>query len=129
LNVVVLDESTKGNGLPPPVDLRTIHPFPVKTSTIRNEVALMKFNRSFPNMSLDRRSFLTKAIGAAGVSAAGYLNLAAADPPSEKGANFLKEVAENERVARSRDAKPMIGVGDKLKITKVETIFVGALGH
>jgi galactonate dehydratase len=75
-------------------------------------------------MPLDRRSFLTKAIGAAGVSAAGCLKLGAADPPSDKGADYLREVAENERVARSKDAKPTIGLGDKLKITKVETIFV-----
>jgi galactonate dehydratase len=87
----------------------------------------MKFTRPFFGSPLDRRSFLTKAIGAAGVSAAGYLNLAAADAPptrDPKGASFLKEVEENERIARSKDAKPMIGVGDKLKITKVETIFV-----
>jgi galactonate dehydratase len=75
-------------------------------------------------MPLDRRSFLTKAIGAAGVSAAGCLKVAAADPSSDKGADYLREVAENERVARSKDAKPTIGLGDKLKITKVETIFV-----
>ena len=66
-------------------------------------------------MPLDRRSFLTKTIGAAGVSATGCLKLAAADPPSDKGADFLREVAENERVARSKDAKPTIGLGDKLK--------------
>ena len=84
----------------------------------------MKSTRRFSHVPLDRRSFLTKAIGAAGVSAAGYLNLPAAEPPPDKGADFLKEAAESERVARSKDAQPMIGVGDKLKITKVETIFV-----
>ena len=75
---------------------------------------------------LDRRSFLTKAIGAAGVSAAGAWRLTAAEPPPQRdpGAAYLKEVEENERLARSKDARPMIGVGDKLKITKVETIFV-----
>lgn len=84
----------------------------------------MKSTRSFCNTPLDRRSLLTKAIGAAGVSAAGYFNLAAAEPSSEKGAKLLKEVAENERISRSKDAKPMIGLGDKLKITKVETFLV-----
>ena len=84
----------------------------------------MKSARRFSHTPLDRRSFLTKAIGAAGVSAAGYLNLRAAEPTPDKGADFLKEAAESERVARSKDAQPMIGVGDKLKITKVETIFV-----
>src|SRR6188508_2586088 len=87
----------------------------------------MNSTRLFSGTPLDRRSFLTKAIGAAGVSAAGYLNLAGADASAvrdPKGASFLKEVEENERLARSKDARPMIGVGDKLKITKVETIFV-----
>src|SRR5262245_48693807 len=85
----------------------------------------MKSNRPIPSSFLDRRSFLAKAVGAAGVSAAGCLKLAAADAPrDDKGASYLKEVAENERIARSKDAKPMIGIGDKLKITKVETIFV-----
>jgi len=76
--------------------------------------------------SLDRRSFLTKAIGAAGVSAAGAWHLAAAEPPGQTppATDYLKELDENERNLRSKDAKPMIGIGDKLKITKVETIFV-----
>src|SRR6266581_1063404 len=76
----------------------------------------------FPKRSLDRRSFLTKAIGVAGASAA-VLRLAAADPPPprDSGADYLKELEENERKVRSNDAKPMIGIGDKLKITKVET--------
>src|SRR6266581_3790725 len=79
----------------------------------------------FPKRSLDRRSFLTKAIGVAGASAA-VLRLAAADPPPprDSGEDYLKELEENERKIRSKDAKPMIGVGDKLKITKVETLLV-----
>src|SRR5437879_12533067 len=79
----------------------------------------------FPKRSLDRRSFLTKAIGAAGAAGAA-LRLAAADPPPprDSGADYLKELEENERKIRGKDAKPMIGLGDKLKITKVETIFV-----
>ena len=63
----------------------------------------MKSTRPFSNRPLDRRSFLAKAIGAAGVSTAGYLNLVAADVPTVRdptGAKFLKEVEENERVAR-----------------------------
>jgi galactonate dehydratase len=54
----------------------------------------------------------------------GGWSLAAAEPASDKGAAYLREVAENERVARSKDARATIGIGDKLKITKVETIFV-----
>jgi galactonate dehydratase len=81
----------------------------------------------FPNPSLDRRSFLTKAIGAAGLSATASLNLIAAEAPSkrdEKGAGFLKEAQERERAVRSSDARPMVGVGDKFKITKLETFMV-----
>src|SRR6185503_18120072 len=76
--------------------------------------------------SLDRRSFLTKALGAAGASTVGALQLAAADAPTKAAVtdDYLKEVEENERKVRSKDAKPMIGVGDKLKITKVETFMV-----
>src|ERR1041385_3351878 len=71
---------------------------------------------------LDRRSFVTKAIGIAGLSAATCLNLSAAEKPTtDTGTDYLKELEENERRARSKDIKPMIGVGDKLKITKVET--------
>jgi galactonate dehydratase len=75
-------------------------------------------------MAMDRRSFLTKAIGTAGISAASCFKLAAADPASDEGARYLREIADNERIARSKDAKPTIGIGDKLKITKVETLFV-----
>jgi galactonate dehydratase len=85
----------------------------------------MKSNPAFLNQSLHRRSFLTKAIGAAGASAAAAWHLTAADPPPrDSGEDYLKELEENERKLRSKDAKPMIGIGDKLKITKVETIFV-----
>src|SRR5438045_2865259 len=92
----------------------------------RSEVDRMNPFHPFPNHSLDRRSFLTKAIGAAGASAAGAWRLTAAEPPPQPatGADYLKELEENERKLRSKDAKPMIGIGDKIKITKVETIFV-----
>src|SRR5437762_1964419 len=82
----------------------------------------MKPNNPFLNRSLARRAFLTKAMGAAGSAAT--LRLNAAEPPTDSGADYLKELEENERKIRSKDAKPMIGLGDKLKITKVETIFV-----
>src|SRR4030095_12240775 len=86
----------------------------------------MKVLHTLRQTSLDRRSFLTKALGAAGASTVGALHLAAADAPTKSatGDDYLKEVEENERRARSKDAKPMIGVGDKLKITKVETFLV-----
>jgi len=84
----------------------------------------MKPTPTFPRTALDRRAFLTKAIAAAGVSTAAALKLAAADAPSKSGDDYLKEVEENERRSRSKDAKPMIGLGDKLKITKVETFLV-----
>ena len=82
--------------------------------------------------TLDRRAFLTKAIGAAGASAAACLNLDAADAlpkPDDKGARFLKELEENERLARSKDAKPMIGVGDKLKIMVAQELVVSVAGE
>jgi len=83
-------------------------------------------NPDYPNRSLDRRCFLAKALGTAGVAAAGAWRLTAAElpPPTDSGADYLKELEENERKSRSKDAKPVIGVGDKLKITKVETVFV-----
>jgi len=82
-------------------------------------------NPDYPNRSLDRRSFLAKALGTAGVAAAGAWRLTAAElpPPTDSGADYLKELEENERKSRSKDAKPVIGVGDKLKITKIETVF------
>src|SRR5437867_1490758 len=76
------------------------------------------------NPSLDRRSFLARTLGAAGAAAAARLNLTAADALPNRaadGTDYLKEIEENERKVRSNDAKPMIGIGDKLKITKVET--------
>src|SRR5713101_5438348 len=82
----------------------------------------MKPNNPFLNRSLARRAFLAKAMGAAGSAAALQLN--AAEPPTDSGADYLKELEENERKIRSKDAKPTIGIGDKLKITKVETLFV-----
>src|SRR5215470_13614283 len=89
-----------------------------------SEVDPMKSSHSFSNR-LDRRSFLTKAIGAAGASAAGAWHLSAAEPPpTAPAADYLKELEENERKVRGKDAKPMIGIGDKLKITKVETFLV-----
>jgi len=75
---------------------------------------------------LARRAFL-KTVGVAGASAASYLGLAAGQTPpvaGAKGAQYLREVEENERLARSKDARPMIGIGDKLKIIKVETFLV-----
>src|SRR5216683_3674555 len=90
-----------------------------------NEAPFMNSDSFFSNPRLARRSFLTKTLGAAGASAAGALRLAAADPPPrDSGADYLKELEENERKTRSKDAKPMIGVGDKIKITKVETLLV-----
>jgi galactonate dehydratase len=83
----------------------------------------MKPIRSFSTRPLDRRSFLTKAIGAA-TFAASSSGLSAADAPDDRGARYLKEVEENERLSRSKDAKPMIGIGDKLKVTKLETFLV-----
>jgi len=82
-------------------------------------------NSSSVSTRLDRRAFLANALAAAGASSAWHL--AAAEPPSaaqDKGDRYLREVAENERLARSKDLAPMIGVGDKLKITKVETFLV-----
>lgn len=82
----------------------------------------MKTDKSIFDRSLARRAFLGKAIGAGGVAAAAALRSTAAD--ADQGAEYLKDVEENERKARSNDAKASIGLGDKLKITKVETIFV-----
>ena len=79
----------------------------------------MKPTPTFPRTALDRRAFLATAF-AAGASTAAALKLSAADA----GEDYLKEVEENERKSRSKDAKPMIGIGDKLKITKVETFLV-----
>src|SRR5437667_6905245 len=84
----------------------------------------MKRASGYFNPPLDRRRFLARALGAAGASAAAALNLAGAEGPPKRddsGADYLKELEENERKVRSNDAKPMIGIGDKLKITKVET--------
>src|SRR5438874_8722871 len=82
----------------------------------------MKANNPFLNRSLARRAFLAKAMGAAGSAAA--LHLKAAEPPRDSGEDYLKELQENERKARSKDAKAIIGAGDKLKITNVETFLV-----
>src|SRR4029078_5592362 len=87
--------------------------------SIKEQTRLLSM-KSIPRDFLDRRSFFTKTLGIAGASAAGALGLRAADP----GDDYLKEVEENERKARSKDSKATIGIGDKLKITKVETIFV-----
>src|SRR6185369_1882705 len=84
----------------------------------------MKPTHTFPFGVLDRRSFLTKTIAAAGASTVAALKLSAADPPLKSGDDYLKEIEENERKLRSKDAQPMIGVGDKLKITKVEPFLV-----
>src|SRR6266498_3037341 len=95
-------------------------------SNHRSEVPAMNLLHTLRQTSLDRRSFLTKALGAAGASTVGALQLAAADAATKPGVvdDYLKEIEENERKLRSKDAKPMIGVSDKLKITKVETFMV-----
>src|SRR5256884_1554241 len=82
----------------------------------------MNANNPFFNRSLARRAFLAKAMSAAGSAAA--LHLEAAEPPTDSGADYLKELEENERKSRSKDAKTTIGIGDKLKITRVETFMV-----
>jgi galactonate dehydratase len=73
------------------------------------------------NSNFDRRSFLTRAFGVAGAAATAPLALTAAE---DRGARFLREAAENERLARSKDGKPVIATGDKLKVTKLETFLV-----
>ena len=90
------------------------------------ELLAMKPITPLPAHSIDRRAFLAKAIAASGVSTVAALNLAAADAPTKAGSgdDYLKELEEEERTRRSKDAKPMIGVGGKLKITKVETFLV-----
>ncbi len=63
---------------------------------------------------LDRRAFLASAIGVAGASAGALLTAAGED----------RADSSNEPSAtapRTKAATPAIGVGDKLKITKVET--------
>ena len=86
----------------------------------------MKQNRAGLNKTLNRRSFLATTIGIAGASSVTYAHLTAAEATKagDKGAQFLKEVEANERLARSKDIEPMIGMGDRLKITKVETFLV-----
>src|SRR5213594_677002 len=80
-----------------------------------SEVPAMKLLHTLRQTSLDRRSFLTKALSAAGAYTIGAIQLAAADAPTKPGAvdDYLKEIEDNERKLRSKDAKPMIGVGDK----------------
>lgn len=78
----------------------------------------------FRGLPLDRRALLTRIFGAAGASAAATLPLTAADKLEDAGAKFLRENEEREKAVRGRDIQPMVGVGDKLKITKVETLFV-----
>src|SRR6266516_4281364 len=81
----------------------------------------MSSDLRFGKAPLARRSFLSKAI--AGATAAGAFRLRGAEP-ADAGADYLKELEENERKNRSKDAKATIGIGDKLKITKVETFLV-----
>jgi galactonate dehydratase len=71
---------------------------------------------------MDRRAFFARTL--AGAGAAAVAGAATSAFAAEPGATYLKEVDENERLARSKDAAPMVGVGDKLKITKLETLFV-----
>ncbi|HXJ56867.1 MAG TPA: galactonate dehydratase [Verrucomicrobiae bacterium] len=70
-----------------------------------------------------RRGFLARTLGAAAVTSA-LGQLPAAEPPASPGARYLAEIAENERLARSKDAAGIVGIGDKIKITKVETFLV-----
>src|SRR5262245_61357967 len=86
----------------------------------------MKQSRADLKNTLNRRAFLARAMAVAGASAVTYADLSAAEAPKagDKGAQFLKEVEANERLARSKDIQPMVGVGDKLKITKLETFLV-----
>ena len=82
----------------------------------------MNANNPFLNRSLARRAFLAKAMGAAGSAAA--LHLKAAEPPTDSGADYLKELEENERKSRSKDARATIGIGDKLK-RRIAVFFAG----
>jgi galactonate dehydratase len=75
------------------------------------------------NPNLARRAFLARALVAGSASLAGGLRLDAADL-QDPGVDYLKQIEENERQSRSKDAKATIGIGDKLKITKVETFLV-----
>lgn len=80
----------------------------------------MRTRRLLHRVPSGRRAFLAQAAGAAAA-----WRLAAADRPSrDAGADFLKESEDRERQLRNQDAVATVGVGDKLKITKVETIFV-----
>src|SRR6266516_2481628 len=81
----------------------------------------MSSDLRFGKAPLARRSFLSKAI--AGATAAGAFRLRGAEP-ADAGADYLKELEENERKSRSGDARATIGIGDKLKITRVETFLV-----
>ena len=73
-----------------------------------------------------RRAFLARTLAAVGSAsmAAGLRSNAADAPLADPGVDYLKEIEENERKARSKDGKATIGIGDKLKITKVETFLV-----
>jgi galactonate dehydratase len=61
---------------------------------------------------VDRRRFLASAAALAGVSSAGLLTTRAAEPYANG--------SQTER-STAKGATPMVGAGDKLKITKVET--------
>jgi galactonate dehydratase len=73
-----------------------------------------------------RRAFLARTLAAVGSAsmAAGLRSNAADAPLADPGVDYLKEIEENERKARSKDGKATIGIGDKLRITKVETFLV-----
>ncbi len=74
--------------------------------------------------ALGRRAFLARTLGFAGASAAGYLQLCAAESAPIAGSGGqagLKGVAAPNYLPQSKDAQPAIGAGDKLKITKVQT--------
>jgi galactonate dehydratase len=61
-----------------------------------------------------RRAFLTSAMGVAGASAAALAKLSGAEP-------YGTVVDQVDRSAQRKQPVPAVGVGDKLKITKVET--------
>jgi len=84
----------------------------------------MKRTNASPNPALDRRAFLGRTLGLAGAAAAGSLTLRAAESAAraeERGSDTPKKVAAADSRPKSKDAQPMVGAGDKLKITKIET--------
>ena len=85
-------------------------------------MAPVKSNHLPSHPPLDRRAFLAKALGAAGLSASPCA-LLAADATAKPGADAddSSKKAGSTPVTGGQRAQPMVGIGDKLKITKVET--------